>query len=109
MQGQERPSVTDDSQATARAAWDAANHDLFNILLFSTGGSTVFVVRRFEGTTLEDGARHEHRAWAAQREKFKRSSHEAIRAEHSKMNTLMRSGQDPEEYLYIMDLSLIHI
>ena len=73
MQGQERPSVTDDSQATARAAWDAANHDLFNILLFSTGGSTVFVVRRFEGTTLEDGAGHGQQAWVALREKVKES------------------------------------
>ena len=73
MQGQERPSVTDDSQATARAAWDAANHDLFNILLFSTGGSTVFVVRRFEGTTLEDGAGHGQQAWVALRDKFKGS------------------------------------
>ena len=53
MQGQKRPSVTDDSQATARTAWDAANQDLFRILLFSTGGSAFFVVRRFEGTTLE--------------------------------------------------------
>ena len=35
FQGQERPSETDDGQATARAAWDAANHDLFQrIILF---------------------------------------------------------------------------
>ena len=34
MQGQERPSETDDSQAIARAAWDAANQDLFSTVLF---------------------------------------------------------------------------
>ena len=38
------------------------------------------------------------------REKFKGSSREAIRAERAKMNnTPMRSGQDPDDYLYIMD------
>ena len=47
MQGQERPSVSDDSQATARAACHAANQDLFSILSFSTGGTTFFVVRRY--------------------------------------------------------------
>ena len=103
MQGQERPSVTDDSQATAPAAWDAANQDLFSILLFLTGGSA-FVVRRFEGTKVEDEAGHGQQAWAALPEKFKGSSREAIRAEHAKMNnTPMRSGHDPDEYLYIMD------
>ena len=104
LQGQERPSETNDSQATARAAGDAVNHDLFSILLFSTGGSAFFVVRRFEGTTLEDGAGHGQQAWAALREKFKGSSREVIRTEHSKVNnTRMRSDQDPDEYIYIMD------
>ena len=56
MQGQERPSETDDTQATACAAWDVANQDRFSILLRSTDGSNFFVVRRFEGTTLEGGA-----------------------------------------------------
>ena len=33
-----------------------------------------------------------------------KSSREAIRAEHAKMNnTLMRKGQDPDEYFYVMD------
>ena len=104
LQGQERPSETDDSQATARTAWDAANQDIFSIMSFSTGGSDVIVVWRFVGTTLEDGAGHGQQAWGALREKFKGSSREAIRAEHSKMNnTRMRSEQDPDEYLYIMD------
>ena len=81
-QEQERPSEAEDSQATARAAWDAAKQDLFSILFFSTGGSAFFVARRFEGATLEGGAGHEQQAWTALREKFKGSSGEAIPAEH---------------------------
>ena len=44
LQGKERPSDTDNSQAAARAACNAANQDLFSILLFSMGGSAFFVV-----------------------------------------------------------------
>ena len=40
-----------------------------------------------EGPTLEDGAGHGQQARAAPREKFNGSSHEAIRAEPSKMNS----------------------
>ena len=104
LPGQERPSETDDSQATARAAWDASFQGLFSILFFSTGGSAFFAVRRFEGTTLEDGAGLGQQAWAALRERFKGSSRGALRAEHSKVNnTRIRSDRDPVEYLYIMD------
>ena len=96
LQGQKRPSETGDSQATARAAWDVANQDLFSMLLFSTGDSAFYVVRRFEGTTVKDRAGHGQQTWAALREKFKGGLGKAIRAEHSKMNnTRMRSDQDP--------------
>ena len=104
MQGQERPSETDDTQATACAAWDVANQDRFSILLRSTDGSNFFVVRRFEGTTLEDGAGHEQQARAALRVKFAGSSRQTIHAERANMNhTPMNSRQDPDEYLYIID------
>ena len=104
MKGQERPWVTDGIQATARAEWDAANQDLFPILFFSTDGSAFFILQRFEITTIEDGAGNGRQAWAGLREKFKGKSREAISAEHAKMkNTQLRSGQDPDEYLYIMD------
>ena len=98
MQGKERPSVTDDCQATAGAAWDTAKQYFYKILFVSTGGSAFFVVRRIEGTTLEEGAGYGQQAWAPLRETFKGSSREAIRAEHDKMNnTPLRSGQDPAE------------
>ena len=104
LQRHKRPSETDDSQVTPRAAWDAFNQDLFSILFFSKGRSAFVLVQRFEGTTIEDGARHRQQASAALREKFKGSSREVIRAGHSKMNnTRMRSDQDPDEYLYIID------
>ena len=103
-QGQERTPEADDSQATGRAVWGADKEDLFKILLLSTGGSAFFVVRRFEDTTIKDRARHGQQAWAALREKFKGSWCESIRAEHSKMNnTRMRSAQDQDEYLYVID------
>ena len=77
IQRQERPSVTDESQATARAAWDAVNQDPFSILLLSMGGSAFFFVRRLR---------------------------EGIRAEHVKMNnTPILREQDPDEYIYILD------
>ena len=75
-----------------------------NRIYSSTGGSAFFVMRNFEGNAIEGEAGHGQQAWAALREKFKGSSREAIRTEHSKMNdTRMRSDQDPDEYLYIMD------
>ena len=38
---------------------------------------------------------------------FKGTSREAIGAEHAKLTNMpMRSGQDPDEYLYIMDSCL---
>ena len=61
-------------------------------------------MRRFEGTTLEDGAGHGQQARATLHEMFKGDSREVIRAEHSKKdNTRLRSDQDPDEYLYIVD------
>ena len=66
------------------------------------GRLSIFVVRRFEGATLEGGTGHGQQAWAAQREKFKAGSCEVIRAEHAEMNNApMSFEQDPD--LYIMD------
>ena len=71
MQRKGRPPKTDESQATARVAWDAASQDLFSILLFPTGGSAFSVLRRFEGTKNEDGAGDGPQAWTALHEKLK--------------------------------------
>ena len=86
LQEQERPWETDDDHGTARGSWDAAKLDLFSVLSFSTGGSAFFIARRFEDTTPEDEARYGPLAWATLRETFKGISHEAVRAEHAKIN-----------------------
>ena len=96
LHGEQRPLVTNSSQTTAHAAWDAANQDTFTVQIFSMDGSAFFVVWRFEGTTLEDGAGHGREAWAAMRETFNGSSSKAIHAERAKMNnTPMRSRHLP--------------
>ena len=103
LQEQERPWETDDDHGTARGSWDAAKLDLFSVLSFSTGGSAFFIARRFEDTTPEDEARYGPLAWATLRETFKGISHEAVRAEHAKINnTRICSGQEPDEYRSIM-------
>ena len=104
LQGEQRPSNEDPDGATARVTWDIANQNLFGVLFFATTGSAFSVVRRFEGKRLQDGPGHGQQAWAALCEKFDGCSREALRAEHYKMNhTKMTPGQDPDEFLYIMD------
>lgn len=96
LQGQERLSDNDGGQATAWAACDASNHDLSIVCIISIGGSALFVVRKLEGTTPEDGAAHGHLAWASLRE-IRVKRFERIK------NTPMRSGQGLNEYIYIVD------
>ena len=104
LQGEQRPSNEDPDGATARVTWDIANQNLFGVLFFATTGSAFSVVRRFEGKRPQDGPGHGQQAWAALCEKFDGCSREALRAEHYKMNhTKMTPGQDPDEFLYIMD------
>ena len=104
LQGEQRPSNEDPDGATARVTWDIANQNLFGVLFFATTGSAFSVVRRFEGKRPQDGPGHGQQAWAALCEKFYGCSREALRAEHYKMNhTKMTPGQDPDEFLYIMD------
>lgn len=55
--------------------------------VFSTGGSAASVVRRFEGTTLEDRAGHGQLSWVELREELGDSHREAIRAEYAEMNS----------------------
>ena len=104
LQGEQRPSNEDPDGATARVTRDIANQNLFGVLFFATTGSAFSVVRRFEGKRPQDGPGHGQQAWAALCEKFDGCSREALRAEHYKMNhTKMTPGQDPDEFLYIMD------
>ena len=61
-------------------------------------------MRRFEGKTQEDGVGHGQDAWGDLREKFDGSSREALRAAHRELETVkMRSGEDPDNFLYKKD------
>ena len=74
------------------------------MLFFTTKVAACSVVRRFAGKTLDEGSRHEQRAWAAFRETFDGCLREALKAEHAKMNSAgMSPGQDPEKFLYELD------
>ena len=39
-------------------AWNMANEDLYNVLIFTTKGAACSVVRRFAGKTLDEGSGH---------------------------------------------------
>ena len=92
------------TRGTTRATWDAANHDLYSALFFTTAGSAFSVVRRFQGETPAEGAGHGQQAWAVLREKFDGCSRAVIRAEYIRITCKwMRPGQDTDDYLYHMD------
>ena len=104
LQGVQRPSSENIDGATDRATWDVANHNIFCVLFLTTSGSEFSVVRRFEKKRLRDVPGHCQQAWVALCEKFDGCSREALRAEHYRMNhTKMAPGQDPDEFLYIVD------
>ena len=104
VQGSQRPSGLDNGQVTACEGLDDANHNLFNILYFTTSGPAFSVMRRFEGETREDGVGHGQDAWGALREKFDGCSREALRAAHRELETAkMRSDEDPDDFLYKKD------
>ena len=89
---------------TARESWDHANHNLFSILFFTTSGPAFSVARRFEGKTRDDGVGYGQDAWGALCEKFDSCSREALRAAHQELETVkMRSGEDPDDFLYKKD------
>ena len=109
LQGQQRPSEFDADQEITRAVWDAANQGQY-VLFFTTAGSAFSVVWRFQGKTLAEGTGHGQQAWAALCEKFDGCSRAAIRSEHIRTkSTRMRSGQDPNDYLYDMDSCWDHL
>ena len=104
VQGSQRPSDLNNDQATAREGWDDVNHNLFSILFFTTSGPAFSVVRRFEGRTRKGGVGHGNDTWEALREKFDGCSREALRAAHQEIQTVkMRSGEDPDSFLYKKD------
>ena len=89
------PSAAADTDGCKVAAWNTANKDLDNVLFFTRKGAACIVVRRFAGKILDEGSGHGQHAWAALREKFDGCLREALRAEHTKMNSANESGSRP--------------
>ena len=86
------------------ARWERANENLFSILFFTTERSANNVVKKHMGKTREDGVGNGQAAWNALEEKYNSHTKEARRAYHEKLHsTNMRSGDDLDDFLYIMD------
>ena len=86
------------------ALWERANENLFSILFFTTERSANNVVKKHMGKTREDGVGNGQAAWNALEEKYNSHTKEARRAYHEKLHsTKMKSGDDPDDFLYTMD------
>ena len=89
---------------TAVATWERADENLFSILFFTTERSANNVVKKHMGKTREDGVGNGQAAWNALEEKYNSHTKEARRAYTEKLHsTKMKSGDDPDNFLYTMD------
>ena len=98
LQGNPKPTAAQNS--TAVATWERANENLFSILFFTTERSANNVVKKHLDKTREDGVGNGQAAWNALEEKYNSHTKEARRKLH---NTKMKSGDDPDDFLSIMD------
>ena len=102
LQGDPKSPAAQNS--TAVATWERVNENLFSILFFTTERSANNVVKKHMGKTREDGIGNGQAAWNALEEKYNGHTKEARRAYHEKLhNSKKRSGDDPDNFLYIMD------
>ena len=86
------------------ATWERANENLFSILFFTTERSANSVVKMHMGKTRKRGVGNGQAAWNALEEKYNSHTKEARRAYHEKLHsTKMKSGDDPDGFLYTMD------
>ena len=102
LQGDSKPPAAQNS--TVVATWERANENLFRILFFITERSANNVVKKHMGKTREDGVGNGQATWNALGEKYNSHTKEARRAYHEKLHsTKMKSGDDPDDFLYTMD------
>ena len=102
LQGDPKPPAAQNS--TVVATWERANENLFSILFFTTEHSANNVVKKHMGKTRENGVGNGQAAWNALEEKYNSDTKEARRAYHEKLHiTKMKSGDDPDDFLYTMD------
>ena len=101
LQGEPKPTTAQDSPAVA--TWTRANENRFGILFFTTERSAHNVVKKHMGKTRENEVGNGQAAWNALEKKYNSNTKEARRAYHEYLhNTKMKSGDDPDDFLYIM-------
>ena len=101
-EGEPKPITAQNSPAVA--TWTRANENLFGILFFTTERSAHNVVKKHMGKTREDGVGNGQAAWNALEKKYNGNTKKARRAYHEYLhNTKMKSGDDPDDFLYTMD------
>ena len=97
-----KPTTAQNSPAMA--TWTRANENLLGILFFTTELSAHNVVKRHMGKTREDGVGNGQAAWNALEKKYNSNTKEARRVYHEYLhNAKMKSGDDPDDFLYTMD------
>ena len=102
LQGEPKPIIAQNSPAVA--TWTRANENLFGVLFFMTERSAHNVVKNHMGKTREDGVGNGQSACNALQTKYNGNTKEARRAYHEYLhNTKMKSGDDPDDFLYTMD------
>ena len=73
-------------------------------MFFTTERSAHNVVKKNMGKTWEDGVGNGQAAWNALEKKYNSNTNEARRAYHEYFhNAKMKSGDDPDDFLYTMD------
>ena len=102
LQGEPKPKTAQNSPAVA--TWTLANENLFGILFFTTERSAHNVVKKHMGKTREDEVGNGQAAWNALEKKYNSNTKEARKAYHEYLhNVKMKSGDDPDDFLYTMD------
>ena len=102
FQGEPKPITAQNSPAVV--TWTRANENLFGILFFTTERSAQNIVKKHMGKTREDRVGNGQAVWNALEKKYNSNTKKAGRANHEYLhNTKMKSGDDPDEFLYIMD------
>ena len=102
LQGVPKPTTAQNSPVVA--TWTRVNENHFGILFFTTERSAHNVVKKYMGKTWEDGVGNGQAAWNALEKKYNSNTKEARRAYHEHLhNAKMKSGNDSDDFLYIMD------
>ena len=88
----------------AKQTWKHVNQDLLSILLLTTSGFTINVVKRFEGNKAENATGDGYAAWETRNDKYDSQTKETGRACYEKMvNTKNQPGQDPDDLIFVVN------